>query len=85
MTYIRPLYGHRLCLPRRSSWQLIRRSQGHRLEPAASPAKDDMARMDIQMKSMQEMNEKMMSAKTPKSANALMAESHDSHAGWRCP
>jgi len=46
----------------------------HRPEPAASPAKDDMARMDIQMKSMQEMNEKMMSAKTPKERNALMAD-----------
>lgn len=33
-----------------------------------------MAKMDIQMKSMQEMNEKMMSAKTPKERNALMAD-----------
>lgn len=46
----------------------------HRPEPAASPAKDAMAKMDIQMKSMQEMNEKMMSAKTPKERNALMAD-----------
>ena len=34
----------------------------------------DMARMDTQMKAMQEMHEKMMAAKTPEERNALMAE-----------
>ena len=35
---------------------------------------DHMAKMDAQMKSMQAMHEKMMSAKTPAERNALMAE-----------
>ena len=34
----------------------------------------DMARMDTQMKAMQEMHDKMMAAKTPEERNALMAE-----------
>ena len=34
----------------------------------------DMARMDAQMKAMQEMHDKMMAAKTPEERNALMAE-----------
>jgi hypothetical protein len=35
---------------------------------------DHMAKMDVQMKGMQAMHEKMMSAKTPAERNALMAE-----------
>jgi hypothetical protein len=35
---------------------------------------DHMAKMDAQMKSMQAMHEKMMSAKTPAERNSLMAE-----------
>ena len=34
----------------------------------------DMARMDTQMKAMQEMHDKMMAAKTPEERNALIAE-----------
>jgi hypothetical protein len=37
-------------------------------------APDHMAKMDAQMKSMQAMHEKMVSAKTPPERNALMAE-----------
>jgi hypothetical protein len=46
----------------------------HHPETAASSAKDDMAKMDIQMKSMQEMHEKMMSAQTSEERKALMAD-----------
>ena len=34
----------------------------------------DTARMDVQMKAMQQMHDKMMAAKTPEERNALMAE-----------
>jgi hypothetical protein len=34
----------------------------------------DMVRMDAQMKTMREMHDKMMAAKTPEARNALMAE-----------
>lgn len=37
-------------------------------------AKDTMARMDMQMKMMRDMHEKMMNAKTPEEHDALMAE-----------
>ena len=37
-------------------------------------AKDTMAKMDMQMKMMQDMHEKMMNAKTPEEHDALMAE-----------
>lgn len=37
-------------------------------------AKDTMAKMDAQMKTMREMHEKMMNAKTPEERDALMAE-----------
>ena len=37
-------------------------------------ARPEMARMDSQMKAMQEMHDKMMGAKTPEERNALMAE-----------
>ena len=35
---------------------------------------DNMARMDAQMKTMRDMHEKMMSAKTPEERNKLMAD-----------
>ena len=37
-------------------------------------APDQMARMDAQMKTMRNMHEKMMNAKTPEERNKLMAE-----------
>lgn len=37
-------------------------------------ARPEMAQMDSQMKSMQEMHDKMMAAKTPEERSALMAE-----------
>jgi hypothetical protein len=40
---------------------------------AAAPS-DQMRKMDEQMKTMRNMHEKMMSAKTPEERNALMAE-----------
>ena len=40
----------------------------------AGKGKADMARMDVQMKAMKDMHEKMMAAKTPEERNALMAE-----------
>lgn len=45
-------------------------------KPAApsSAAKDAIAGMDSSMKSMQDMHEKMMAAKTPEERNALMAD-----------
>ena len=39
-----------------------------------SKSKLAMAEMDVQMKSMQDMHNKMMAAKTPEERNALMAE-----------
>jgi len=42
--------------------------------PAPSASSTDMARMDAQMKVMQEVHNKMMAAKTPEERNALMAE-----------
>ncbi|MEO7938339.1 MAG: hypothetical protein ABIR55_06925 [Burkholderiaceae bacterium] len=39
-----------------------------------SKSKQAMARIDAQMKSMQEIHNKMMAAKTPEERNALMAE-----------
>ena len=39
-----------------------------------SKSKQAMARMDAQLKSMQEIHDKMMAAKTPEELNALMAE-----------
>ena len=40
----------------------------------SSKSKMDMQRMDAQMKTMREMHEKMMAAKTPEERSALMAE-----------
>lgn len=40
----------------------------------AMAGKADMARMDVQMKAMKDMHEKMMAAKTPEERKALMAE-----------
>jgi hypothetical protein len=37
-------------------------------------ARPEMARMDIQMKAMQDMHDKMMAAKTPEERDALSAE-----------
>ena len=41
---------------------------------APAPQAPTPARMDMQMKSMQEMHDKMMAAKTPEERQALMAE-----------
>ena len=41
---------------------------------ASGKSRPDMARMDIQMKKMREMHDKMTAAKTPEERNALMAE-----------
>ena len=54
----------------------------HPAEAASAPASkamsgktgSGMARMDAQMKTMREMHDKMMAAKTPEDRNALMAE-----------
>jgi len=42
--------------------------------PSKAAAKMSMDKMDKQMMAMQEMHEKMMSAKTPEERNALMAD-----------
>ncbi|MDO8373563.1 MAG: hypothetical protein Q7J71_00345 [Polaromonas sp.] len=42
--------------------------------PPSMAASDQMARMDVQMKTMQGMHEKMLNAKTAEERNKLMAE-----------
>ena len=49
-------------------------SKAPKAAPAKSMAKESMTAMDSKMKTMREMHEKMMNAKTPEEKKALMAE-----------
>ena len=49
-------------------------SKAPKAAPAKSMAKESMTAMDSQMKTMREMHEKMMNAKTPEERNAPMAD-----------
>ena len=83
MKFVRPLViASTLALLGSSAWA----EEAHHPEAAASAAKapkaaaskavakESIAKMDKQMKAMNEMHEKMMNAKTPEERSALMAD-----------